>query len=257
MKALRVTEVLRQVREPVEKHRWTLMKYCLATAILCSLISLGFQQLGNRQIPLILTLLINLILSFALNRMMLKALDGKPYGLREIRELKNQTRTLVLITILEVTVILLGTALVLFWLRWTGLAVMVPAVALLGIVILNCLQHLTLFILAEHPQRVSGALRQAALAVLRGRRMIPSLLMKTVILMLAGSVLVTLVNVFVYAPQIDAALKSAAVVTDQLLVPFFSTSFSYLIQSIGMQLVVSYITIVCGMTCGVYYRRCC
>mgnify|MGYP000022539931 CR=1 FL=1 len=69
MKALRVTEVLRQVREPVEKHRWSLMKYCLAAAILCSLISLGFQQLGNRQIPLVLTLLINLILTMFAGRL--------------------------------------------------------------------------------------------------------------------------------------------------------------------------------------------
>lgn len=60
-------------------------------------------------------------------------------------------------------------------------------------------------------------------------------------------------HVFVYAPQIDAVLKSAPEITEALIDPYFSTNLSYLIQSVGMQLVVSYIAIVSGMTYGVYY----
>ena len=71
----------------------------------------------------------------------------------------------------------------------------------------------------------------------------------------AGSLAVYALNVFVYAPQIDAVLKSAPEITEALIDPYFSTNLSYLIQSVGMQLVVSYIAIVSGMTYGTYYLK--
>ena len=75
------------------------------------------------------------------------------------------------------------------------------------------------------------------------------------VLILLGSLAVYALNVFVYAPQIDAVLKSAPEITEALIDPYFSTNLSYLIQSVGMQLVVSYIAIVSGMTYGTYYLK--
>ncbi len=79
------------------------------------------------------------------------------------------------------------------------------------------------------------------------------IVLKTIVLILLGSLAVYVLNVFVYAPQIDAVLKSTPEITEALIDPYFSTNLSYMIQSVGMQLVVSYIAIVSGMTCGVYY----
>ena len=79
--------------------------------------------------------------------------------------------------------------------------------------------------------------------------------MKTLLFILVGSLLVYALNVFVYAPQIDATLKSAAIIDETLVQPYFSTNLSYMIQSVGMQLVVSYIMIVSGITYGVYYLK--
>ena len=102
---------------------------------------------------------------------------------------------------------------------------------------------------------LSKSLKNAGHLFLKSRKIFMHILMKTLLFILVGSLLVYALNVFVYAPQIDATLKSATIIDETLVQPYFSTNLSYMIQSVGMQLVVSYIMIVSGITYGVYYLK--
>lgn len=130
-----------------------------------------------------------------------------------------------------------------------------PALLALSVIFLNCINHLTLFSMIETHQSAWQALKGGAKLFFQSRKLILHIVLKTIMLILLGSLAVYALNVFVYAPQIDAVLKSAPEITEALIDPYFSTNLSYLIQSVGMQLVVSYIAIVSGMTYGTYYLK--
>ena len=107
----------------------------------------------------------------------------------------------------------------------------------------------------DQGQKALPAFNNGVRLFFQSKKLILHIVLKTFLLVLLGSFAVTALNVFVYAPQIDAAMKAATQINEALIDPYFSTNLSYMIQSVGMQLVVSYIAIVSGMTYGVFFQK--
>lgn len=63
------------------------------------------------------------------------------------------------------------------------------------------------------------------------------IMLKIIAILLVGCIIIYLINIFVYAPQIDATLKAMETFDESLLNPFFSTPLSNFIQSLGAQII--------------------
>ena len=245
--------VLESARSAIARHRLALMKYCVVTALLCSLISLAAQQFNDNLIPLGTTLAINLVFLFGLDWVMLKALRNEPYSYRDFSQFAKYFKALLPLFGMYAVILAAGVFALQAMIHFGAVLLVLPALLGLSVIFLNCINHLTLFSMIETHQSAWQALKGGAKMFFQSRKLILHIVLKTMMLILLGSLAVYALNVFVYAPQIDAVLKSAPEITEALIDPYFSTNLSYLIQSVGMQLVVSYIAIVSGMTYGVYY----
>ena len=247
--------ILESARAAIVRHRLPLMKYCLAVACLCSLISLAAQQFNNNLIPLAATLAINLIFLFGLDLLMLKALHDEPYSLHDFSQFTGYLKSLLPLFGIYGLILAGGVFALQAMIHLGAVLLVLPALLGVGVIFLNCINHLTLFSMIETHQSAWRALKGGTKLFFQSGKLIMHIVLKTIVLILLGSLAVYVLNVFVYAPQIDAVLKSTPEITEALIDPYFSTNLSYLIQSVGMQLVVSYIAIVSGMTCGVYYLK--
>ena len=241
--------VLESARSAIARHRLALMKYCVVTALLCSLISLAAQQFNDNLIPLGTTLAINLVFLFGLDWVMLKALRNEPYSYRDFSQFAKYFKALLPLFGIYAVILAAGVLALQAMIHLGAVLLVLPALLALSVIFLNCINHLTLFSMIETHQSAWQALKGGTKMFFQSRKLILHIVLKTML----GSLAVYALNVFVYAPQIDAVLKSAPEITEALIDPYFSTNLSYLIQSVGMQLVVSYIAIVSGMTYGVYY----
>ncbi|MFR5599618.1 MAG: hypothetical protein ACLTJB_07895, partial [Holdemania filiformis] len=85
---------MESARSAIARHRLALMKYCVVTALLCSLISLAAQQFNDNLIPLGTTLAINLVFLFGLDWVMLKALRNEPYSYRDFSQFAKYFKAL-------------------------------------------------------------------------------------------------------------------------------------------------------------------
>lgn len=250
-----MSTVMDTAKRQIARHRLPLMKYCLAAAVICSLISLSAQQFNNNLLPLALTLIINLIFLFGMDLLILKALRNQTYTCRDFAAFGPYLKKLV--PLFGIYLILLGAGVFLIQLlsRSGGLILILPGILAVSVIFLNCINHLTLFAIIQNHENALSALKQGIRMFVQSKKLILHIVLKTILLVLLGSLAVYAVNVFVYAPQIDAAMKAAPEITEALIDPYFSTNLSYMIQSVGMQLVVSYIAIVSGMTYGVYFLK--
>lgn len=255
MKSTEMNEILVSSRALIQQHRLLLMKYCFIVALGCSLISLAAQQVHNNLIPLGLTLIVNLIFLFGLDVVMWKALNQIAYSYRDFGDFGKYIKRLLPLFGLYLGLLVISVFAVQLLSRIQAVILVLPAVLALGIIFLNCINHLTLFVMIDQGQKALPALKKGIRLFFQSKKLILHIVLKTFALVLLGSLAVTALNVFVYAPQIDAAMKAAPQINEALIDPYFSTNFSYMIQSVGMQLVVSYIAIVSGMTYGVFFQK--
>jgi len=224
-------------------------------ASLCSLISLAFQQINLVLLPLLIIFALNLFFQAGFNLLMLQALHDQPIKIKNLLQLQPYLKKLLPLFILYGILLGLGVAVFLGLSRIKEILIFLPMLIFILVVLLNVVNHLTLFGIMQEKLPLSKSLKNAWHLFLKSRKLFMHILMKTLLFILVGSLLVYALNVFVYAPQIDATLKSAAIIDETLVQPYFSTNLSYMIQSVGMQLVVSYIMIVSGITYGVYYLK--
>mgnify|MGYP007105532747 FL=1 len=248
-------EILCEANETIHQARLSLLKICLIMASLCSLISLAFQQRNLVLLPLLIIFALNLFFQAGLNLLMLQALHDQPIKIKNLLQLQPYLKKLLPLFILYGILLGLGVAVFLGLSRIKEILIFLPMLIFILVVLLNVVNHLTLFGIMQEKLPLSKSLKNAWHLFLKSRKLFMHILMKTLLFILVGSLLVYALNVFVYAPQIDATLKSAAIIDETLVQPYFSTNLSYMIQSVGMQLVVSYIMIVSGITYGVYYLK--
>lgn len=250
-----MSEVLRLSKMEIQRNRFALLKYCLVVALVCSAISLGFQQFNNNLVPLVLTLIINLVFLFGLNALFLKALKHEQYNVKDFIGIKNYMKAILPLFGIYLAILGGGVLLIQLLVRIKEVVLFLPAILALVVIFFNCINHLTLFMIIQDQKSSFQALKEATRLFFKSKKLILHIVLKTIMLILIGSLIVYAVNVFAYAPQIDAALKSATIFSEELVAPYFSTSLSYMIQSVGMQLVVSYIAIVSGLTYGTYFLQ--
>lgn len=248
-------EILFEANETIRQARFSLLKICLIMASLCSLISLAFQQKNLVLLPLLIIFALNLFFQAGLNLLMLQALHDQPIKIKNLLQLQPYFKKLLPLFILYGILLGLGVAVFLGLSRIKEILIFLPMLIFILVVLLNAVNHLTLFGIMQEKLPLSKSLKNAGHLFLKSRKIFMHILMKTLLFILVGSLLVYALNVFVYAPQIDATLKSATIIDETLVQPYFSTNLSYMIQSVGMQLVVSYIMIVSGITYGVYYLK--
>lgn len=248
-------EILFEANETIRQARLSLLKICLIMAGLCSLISLAFQQRNLVLLPLLIIFALNLFFQAGLNLLMLQALHEQPIKIKNLLQLQPYLKKLLPLFILYGILLGLGVAVFLGLSRIKEILIFLPVLIFILVVLLNVVNHLTLFGIMQEKLPLSKSLKNAWHLFLKSRKLFMHILMKTLLFILVGSLLVYALNVFVYAPQIDATLKSAAIIDETLVQPYFSTNLSYMIQSVGMHLVVSYIMIVSGITYGVYYLK--
>lgn len=248
-------EILFEANETIRQARLSLLKICLIMASLCSLISLAFQQKNLVLLPLLIIFALNLFFQAGLNLLMLQALHDQPIKIKNLLQLQPYLKKLLPLFILYGILLGLGVTVFLGLSRIKEILIFLPMLIFILVVLLNAVNHLTLFGIMQEKLPLSKSLKNAGHLFLKSRKIFMHILMKTLLFILVGSLLVYALNVFVYAPQIDATLKSATIIDETLVQPYFSTNLSYMIQSVGMQLVVSYIMIVSGITYGVYYLK--
>lgn len=248
-----MNEVLQLAKEEIKIHRIGLLKYSLIVAVVCSLISLLCQQFNNNIIPLLVTLIINLIFLTGMNSLYLKALHHQSYNFRDFRIFQQVFMKIFLLFAIYLGILLLGVGFIRLLMKFQTMVFLLPAIIAMSVIAFNCINHLTLFLILQDQYSVIKALKEGCLLFVRSKKLILHITLKTILLILLGSFAIYALNVFVYAPQIDAVLKSTDFITEAMIDPFFSTNLSYLIQSIGMQLVVSYLAVVSGLTYGAYY----
>lgn len=112
----------------------------------------------------------------------------------------------------------------------------VQVFAIIIYVLLNCINFKLLFSLEEN-FNVRKCVYLSLNSLRNNVKTLMYLIIKVVTIILLGSIVVYLINVFVYAPQIDNTLKTAEVIDSSMLDPFFSSSLSNFIQSFGAQFV--------------------
>lgn len=112
----------------------------------------------------------------------------------------------------------------------------VQVFAIIIYVLLNCINFKLLFSLEEN-FNVRKCVYLSLNSLRNNVKTLMYLIIKVVTIILLGSIVVYLINVFVYAPQIDNILKTAEVIDSSMLDPFFSSSLSNFIQSFGAQFV--------------------
>lgn len=234
----------------IKENRITLLKYSFVMAIVCSSVSLFFQNFNNNFLPLAITLVMNLIFLFGMEYMYFKALNRYPYSWKDFKVIKKyRKQCLIVCSIMAILVVsfLVG----IYFLSYVPyLVAILPGLIFILIVIFNCMQHLILFDMYKGEKKLNDSLRKSAKVLFSNRKKLFHIFLKTITILLIGSFIVYAINVFAYAPQIEAVLNENDVITSELIDPFFSTNLSYLIQSVGMQMVVAYISIVTGFTCG-------
>lgn len=248
-------EMLNLSKMAIQENRVKLLKYSLVIALLCTLTSLFFQQWHNSVVPLIVTLLLNLVFLFGINVLFLKALKHEKYGWTDFYQIKDYVRQLLPIFAIYITVLVVSVVVIRLLLAVTGMVLILPALISLSVIMLNCVNHLTMFQIVQDQQKPLSSLKQAFQLFFKSKKLILHVILKTIIILLVGALLVYCINVLVYAPQINAALYGAQGVDLALIDKYFSSDLSYMIQSIGMQLVISYIAIVTGLTYGTYYLQ--
>lgn len=250
-----MNEILSKANETIRTTRLSLLKVCLIMALICSSISLLFQQLDQVVAPLLIIFALNLFFQAGLNLLMLKSLNGQQVKIKDILLVKPYLKMLLPLFALYLLLLAVGIGLLLVLSRIKETLILLPIVIFVLVVSLNILNHLTLFGMIQEKLSLQASIKRGIRLFLKSRKILIHILLKTIVLILIGSLLVYALNVFVYAPQIDAALKSASVIDETLVQPYFTTNLSYMIQSVGMQLVVSYIMIVSGITYGTYFLR--
>lgn len=110
-------------------------------------------------------------------------------------------------------------------------------VAIILYVILNCINFQLLFV-SYAKQLVLGKCIANSLTTLRKNlKTVLYLMIKVVAIILLGGIFVYLLNIFVYAPQIDYVLMTSEVIDSSVLDPFFSSTLSNFIQSFGAQFI--------------------
>ncbi len=244
-------------KQEITKHRMKLLAYCLIVAIGCSIVSLLFQKLNNNLIPMIFAFVINLIFLFGMNLLYAKIVKHEEYSYKNFSEILKYKNKLIPLVFIYISVIGIGIFLIKLALDHQTFIQFLPLVIFFSVICFNCINHLTLYEILQNDENIFKALLKGVKLFIHSKGIIFNILVKTILIIFLGSLVIYLLNIFVYAPQINQAMQHAAVVDEQLLEPFFSTDISYLIQSIGMQLVVSYMTIVSGMTYGVYFYQQC
>lgn len=241
-----------EAQEIIKGNRWKLLKYCLLVALGCSLISLWFQGINNNALPLIITLIINICFLFVSNLLYLKAANWDHYSLKDFKAISTYRKQLIPLLLIYVLVIVLGTLLLLFASRQGILIVAIPGLVAVMVMAFNCINHLSLFVIYKENTGTLAGIRSAVRLFIGSKRLFIQIMFKSFMVLIVGSFLIYVVNVFVYARQISP-LVQATVIDKEAIEAYFSTNLSYLIQSIGMQLVVSYISIISGITYGSYY----
>ncbi len=238
-------------QEVIKGNRWKLLKYCFVVALGCSLISLCFQGINNNALPLIITLIINVCFLFISNLLYLKAASWEPYSFKDFKVIITYGRKLLPLLLIYALVIVLGTILLLFASRQSILVVAIPGLVAVIVMAFNCINHLSLFVIYKENKGTLAGIRSALRLFISSKRLFAQIMFKSFMVLIVGSFLIYVVNVFVYARQLSPLLE-AAVVDKEAIEAYFSTNLSYLVQSIGMQLVVSYISIISGITYGTY-----
>ena len=144
--------VLESARSAIARHRLALMKYCVVTALLCSLISLAAQQFNDNLIPLGTTLAINLVFLFGLDWVMLKALRNEPYSYRDFSQFAKYFKALLPLFGIYAVILAAGVFALQAMIHLGAVLLVLPALLALSVIFLNCINHLTLFSMIETHQ---------------------------------------------------------------------------------------------------------
>ena len=143
----------------IARHRLALMKYCVVTALLCSLISLAAQQFNDNLIPLGTTLAINLVFLFGLDWVMLKALRNEPYSYRDFSQFAKYFKALLPLFGMYAVILAAGVFALQAMIHFGAVLLVLPALLGLSVIFLNCINHLTLFSMIETHQSAWQALK--------------------------------------------------------------------------------------------------
>lgn len=144
---------------------------------------------------------------------MLKALHDEPYSLHDFSQFTGYLKSLLPLFGIYGLILAGGVFALQAMIHLGAVLLVLPALLGVGVIFLNCINHLTLFSMIETHQSAWRALKGGTKLFFQSGKLIMHIVLKTIVLILLGSLAVYVLNVFVYAPQIDAVLKSTPEIT--------------------------------------------
>lgn len=236
----------------IENNRFKLLKYSFIFSIISSLFSLLFDSSG---VSIAILLIVNLLFQFGINYLIDKCTKHEKYSFKSIVDIMDFKKEILILSFFYLLFIVFEISLLKLLIKLKYIIFFIPVLVFVSILVINCINHLVLFSIFEKKESIVKSFKIAVRLFFKSRKIFSHILLKTILIILVGNLLVYAINIFAYAPQIDYILKTSEVINDSLFNPIFTTKLSYLIQSVGMQMIISYISIVSGITYRVYYLK--
>lgn len=222
-----------QIKNSVDKNKKILIKFMIVVSIVFSLLNLSLEKIGLNTISIAILLIFNFIVSTYFAYILKN--DIQKLSIQSFLQMMHQyLKEISLLALFQLSVIILWIVLLKVLSMFQYVILFIQPLTILLYVILNFINFKIIFQIFD---KGNMNLKKALSGIKSNLRILFYLILKTVIILLIGTICVYLVNIFVYAKEIDLVLKTAPVVTDALINPFFSTTLSNFIQSFGAQMI--------------------
>ena len=236
------------LKTTVSNNKKKLLGFIICLSVIYSIISIILNEIGVNLINIGVLLFLNFIMSayFAYSlRTDFEKISVKSF----LKMVNNYKNGILSVAFFQGVCIIVWLLLIKMMSMIKYTLIFIQPLSIVFYVILNCLNFQLLFEIFEKQNITSQKLKQSLRILKTNHKTLIYLIIKTVSIILIGSIITYLVNIFIYAPQIDSALKTMSVIDESVLNPYFSTSLSNFIQSFGAQVISGIILIWIGSAC--------
>lgn len=245
-------DIKKLVRELIKENRLTMMIGILVYSVISVLISTIFQSFNLLVIGFIPTTILSFIYMIQMFSFSDDVVNGKRASLKDLfRSIKVRKQHRV-IALVYVAWALLSFVLLFVLGRVPALAPVAIILLLLMYVFSNAVNNTFYFMKSDN---VKKDYLRSVQVVLKDKKLLFSSLFKTLTIVIQGSLLVILINVFAFAPQLDLILDKSNTESTILIQQIFANNISTFIQTVGVQAIMYYILFVSCITYGTYVRK--
>lgn len=231
----------------VKYNRTKLIKFICIVSLIFSLVNLIFSYTGVSTLKIVLLAIFNYICGIYFAYFLKKDLD-KPSFQSLSEMMKIYIKDILIIGLIQILLIVIWMGLLIILSKFKIGVVIFQPLSMIAYVLLNYMNFCVMFDVFEGEKIEVSSFTTALKDVTKNKKTFVYLMLKIFSIIIVGGLVVYLVNIFAYAPQIDATLKAMKKFDDTLINPYFSTNLSNFIQSFGAQIISGLILIWIGNT---------